>query len=561
MKTESTPFLQQTIRVLLLGGGDDTRWLVREWLVDLGEIHFQMGYCEGLEDEVFQRSCRSYDVLLLAYGADWREQCAIIRKLKSYLPTTPVVVLGDEGEDVAVKALHLGAHDYLQIKSLSPPLLVRAIRYAYERAAIEQDILAERNLLASVFESLPGTVYVKDTEGRYLASNPGHRMRIGESRLELVLGRTVHDFCPPDQARLYSELDRRVLDEGNSIINREELITMADGSYRWESITKVPLVMPDGSVRGVVGISFDITDRKLAEAKLKEANEEIEASRQRLAQALADLRRSHEDLQKMQDQMIEAEKFQSVGRLAAGVAHEVKNPLAVIKMGIDFLMSSKTPGDAVEGGSREVLSEMNRAVERAEGVVRELLDFAADRGLNLEVCQVNKLADKALQLVGYSLSKAGIAIEKDYARDVPPVCVDKGKVEQVLVNVLLNAVQAISHDGGRIILRTLCRQAGERMIDEGDRTGDRTRLPQREVVIEVEDNGCGIEQADLSRVFDPFFTTKPTGVGTGLGLSVSRRIMERHKGHMELINAPSGGAIAILAFPECQQADKISAQS
>ncbi len=543
----------QTIRVLLLGGGDDTRWLLREWLVDYGDIHFQMGYCAGMEDADFASSCGSYDVVVLACGDNWAEQKKLLRKLKARLPATPVVVLGEEGEDAAVEALHSGAQDYLQRGVLSPQLLVRAIRYAHERAVIDRDLLVERNLLSSVFESLPGTVYVKDTEGRYLASNPGHRKRIGEPRLEQVLGRTVHDFCPPEQARLYSELDRRVLDEGEAVHNREELMTMPDGTRRWESITKVPLLMPDGSVHGVVGISYDITDRKLAEEKLKEANAEIEASHQRLVQALADLRRSHDDLQRMQDQMIEAEKFQSVGRLAAGVAHEVKNPLAIIKMGIDYLMRAT---DSCGGSGRAVLEEMNKAVERAEAVVRELLNFAADRGLDLEVCSVNALVDKALQLVGYSMHKAGIQIERDFAEDLPPVCVDTGKIEQVLVNVLLNSVQAISHDHGRIILRTRCRQAAERALDEGDRAGRRVRRAKREVVVEVEDNGCGIKQEVLHQVFDPFFTTKPTGVGTGLGLSVSRRIMERHQGSMDLVNSPAGGAIAILVFPECTSPDK-----
>lgn len=337
-----------------------------------------------------------------------------------------------------------------------------------------------------------------------------------------------------------------MLDEGVEILNREEIVTLPDGSQRWESITKVPLRSPDGSVWGVLGISYDITDRKQAEEQLIEANREIEESRQRLVQALADLRRSHDTLQRMQDQMIEAEKFQSVGRLAAGVAHEVKNPLAVIKMGIDYLRG-ELPAD--NEPARLAIGEMNRAVDRAEGVVRELLDFAADRGLDLIESDVNALVDKALLLVGYSLGKAGISIRRDYGDGIPPVLVDVGKVEQVLVNVLLNAVQAITHDHGRIIVRTRCRETARPDAGEGDRSGLNVRRGAREVVIEVEDNGCGIAEDDLRYVFDPFFTTKPTGVGTGLGLSVSRRILERHHGRMDLKNAPDGGAVAILVFP------------
>lgn len=193
------PSSRQTIRVLVVGGATETLWLIREWLVNSADLHFQIGRCADPADPVIAKMGGSYDVLLLAAEEDWPVQRRHLSHLKTILPATPVVVLGDENEEVAVEALHAGAHDYLRLASLTAPQLLRSVRYAFERSTIEREALVERILLSCVFDNLPGTVYVKDAEGRYLASNPGHRRRIGELRREMVIGRTVHDFCPPSR--------------------------------------------------------------------------------------------------------------------------------------------------------------------------------------------------------------------------------------------------------------------------------------------------------------------------------------------------------------------------
>ena len=409
------------------------------------------------------------------------------------------------------------------------------------------ELVPERDLLVSVLDNLPESIYVKDSAGRYLASNKQHRELLGECSPDQVLGRTIHDFLPEQTALALSELDRRVIDDGAEIIEREELVDTPDGGRRWKSITKVPLVMPDGAVRGVVGITRDTTARRMAEERLKTANRELEESRERLVQALADLRRSHDSLQQMQDQLIETEKYQSVGRLAAGVAHEVKNPLAILKMGTEFL-ARECGGERAE--LQSAIREMNEAIERAENIVRELLDFASNRDLNLEQVDINELVDKSLSLMGHTLSHSGVEVRREFAAGLPRLRVDAAKIEQVFVNILLNAVQALGRNGGELTVRTLVRPSTEVLTHGGGRSRSILRHSGRDVVVEIRDSGPGIARDKLGKVFDPFYTTKPTGEGTGLGLSVSRRIMQRHRGSLDLMNHPDGGAVAVISLPE-----------
>ncbi len=401
-------------------------------------------------------------------------------------------------------------------------------------------------LLASVIDNLPDCVYVKDLNGRYLASNRGHREIIGVQSLSEVLGKTVHDFLSPEMAEKVSELDRRVLEDGEEIYDREVLIELPDGSRRWESITKMPLILKDGSITGVVGVTKNITKRRHAEEKLLNANKELEASRARLVQVLTDLRRSNDSMKRMQDQLIEVEKHYSVGRLASGVAHEVKNPLAIIKSGLEFI-ESKVP--STTGDIHSAIEEMNHAINRAESIVRDLLDFASDRGLDLEECDINSLVEKTLSLMGYTLGHANIEVEREFTEDLPPTEIDRAKVEQVLINILMNAVQAIGPKGGNLKIRTFLSQAST-VQSEGEDMHGRFVLGHRLINIEIHDSGPGIPKDQLHSIFDPFFTTRATGEGTGLGLTVSRRIIQQHRGTLDMTNHPDGGAVAIITLPQ-----------
>lgn len=391
----------------------------------------------------------------------------------------------------------------------------------------------ERKLLRALIDHLPDYIYFKDADGRYVIDNTAHARFLKLENPGESVGKTVFDFFPPELATRYHEDDEAIVRSGQPLINREEPTVGANGQRRWLSTTKVPLWTEDGRPDGLVCIGRDITEQRLAQEKLREKNLE-------LARTVADLNRTNDELRAAQLQLIQAEKMQSVGRLAAGIAHEVKNPLAIIRMGIDYLASipaEENPDIA------SIVAEMKDGVSRADAVIQELLNFSASRDLDLTAVSLNDVLVRSLALIRYALTQPPVEIVQELAPDLPPVRIDQTKMQQVFVNAFINATHAMP-EGGTITVRTYVRTLSAQDVarEAGNRTGEKLREGQRMVVAEVDDTGSGIPAEKLSRIFDPFFTTKPTGKGTGLGLTVSRKIVELHGGEIELANRPEGGA-------------------
>ena len=396
---------------------------------------------------------------------------------------------------------------------------------------IEVELAAERNILRSVIEHIPDPIFVKDVEGRYMLDNAAHCTSLGATSRELVIGRTAFDFFPAEKAHGFKEDDDRVVTSGQSMVNQEECVPDAAGHRRWLLTTKVPIFNPEsGAVERLVCIRRDITQMKEAEEQLKKTNGE-------LSLALINLKHASEELRSIQLQLIEAEKMKSIGRLAAGVAHEVKNPLAIITMGVDYLAGMETGDKNV----KEILQEMRAAVRRADKVIRGLLDFSAPRQLEVEDEDLADIISHTLMLVRGEMTGQKYKLMSEIQPNLPTLRLDRMKIEQVFINLITNALHAMP-DGGALTLRVYTKQLtgmGENLAgtaSEAFHAGDQV------VVAEIDDTGSGIPEAKLGKIFDPFYTTKPTGKGTGLGLTVTRSIIDLHGGTIEISNRPEGGA-------------------
>ncbi len=287
-----------------------------------------------------------------------------------------------------------------------------------------------------------------------------------------------------------------------------------------------------------VALKAEIVERRRAEENLTQANVELAKRREELLRALADLQQSHVELKTTQMQLIEAAKLESVGRLAAGVVHEVKNPLTIIGMGMDYLASTVSAGGGA-GEQAAVLKDMRDALDRASGIVTGLLDLSAPRDLQVSPEDLNGIIERSLGLVKHALTKNHIALVKELRADLPPLPLDKNKIVQVFVNVFINAVHAMPK-GGTLTVRTCPAEEAE----AGQRPGE-----VHWIVAEIDDTGVGIPPENLAKVFDPFFTTKPAGEGTGLGLSVVRQIIGLHGGTISLDNRAEGGVRVTIRFP------------
>jgi signal transduction histidine kinase len=249
----------------------------------------------------------------------------------------------------------------------------------------------------------------------------------------------------------------------------------------------------------------------------------------RLRQTNQQLLQAHEELKNAQMKLIQTAKLESIGRLAAGLAHEVKNPLAVIQLGVDYLTSTtkaEASRDAVE-----TIQEMADAVQRADTVIKGLLNFSRSEKLALVSMDLNSVIEESLVLVRHEFTKHNISLEKNLAGGLPQVGLDQGKVKQVFINMFMNAIQAMGSDGS-LTVKTSVRPA------------------DKSVGVQIEDTGSGIPEDKLDKLFEPFFTTKPVGSGTGLGLSVSKNIIELHGGTIKIGNRTDARGVAVtITFP------------
>ncbi len=280
--------------------------------------------------------------------------------------------------------------------------------------------------------------------------------------------------------------------------------------------------------------------------ELGEARQKLERQSEELRGALEDVTQSHEQLRKAQMELLQAEKLQSVGKLAAAIAHEVKNPLAVMKIGLQWLADSALSDPEQRN---LVLAEMTDAVERAGLVIGDLLNLAAPKVIELKPESVNGVIEKTLRLVKHEVATSKVRIVRELADDLPLCHLDANKILQVLINLIVNACHAMPQGG----VLTVGTSKKVMESDDGDFKMDglpasRFHAGDTLAVVEIRDTGTGIPPDALAKIFEPFFTTKPAGQGTGLGLPVARQIMNLHGGTISVRNSAAGGVVVTLGF-------------
>ena len=306
---------------------------------------------------------------------------------------------------------------------------------------------------------------------------------------EEIINKSWFDLCAPEEMReerknLFEEVmagkKKEAEDYENSILTKsgEERI------IAWHNTT---LTDEKGFIIGTLSSGKDITERIQTEVEL-----------------------------------IRSEKLASLGQLAASVAHEVNNPLAGILIYITLLLKKYGEKKLQTGETENQLLKMKKELERTTRIIRNLLDFSRQSDPFIRPVEINKIVDAALLLVKHQISLENIKLEKKLEKELPLVLADFDQIQQVLINILLNATQAMP-EGGNLTITT--------SANEGIKIGESLKNTVR---IDIRDTGVGISKENLSKLFTPFFTTKERGKGVGLGLPVVHGIVERHKGKIEV---------------------------
>jgi len=410
----------------------------------------------------------------------------------------------------------------------------------------DADPIHERLLFNCLLENIPDRIYFKDEKSRFIAVSQAMAVLFGQDDPGKIIGKTDFDFFTKEHAQPAFDDEQQVMRTGQPIIGKVEKETLPDGRIGWALTSKMPLRDADGKIIGTCGISKDVTALITLENALEASNEDLSRHRTELEKALKDLGKAHENLKSMQQQLIEAEKSQSIGLLSAGLAHEIKNPLNILNMGVAYL--SSLPAVMQENAVADILKNMKDAVNRADEVISTLMDN--DPGhLKLANASLEGLLSESLAIVHEEISASKTSVVEDFVT-LPDLLLDRAKFERVLIGIMLNAVEAMEH-GGTLTIRTCAKQltAEEIARDPGGRSGRRFRAGDRVAVLEIQDTGPGIPHDAVSKIFDPFFTTKETGKGMGLGLTLSRKIIELHHGTIEIGNQKAGGVKVTILLP------------
>jgi C4-dicarboxylate-specific signal transduction histidine kinase len=237
-----------------------------------------------------------------------------------------------------------------------------------------------------------------------------------------------------------------------------------------------------------------------------------------------------QELKSARHALVHAEKLAALGQLVTGIAHELNNPLTAI-LGLSDIMRQEP---RLSDQQNRDLLEIGQHGERCRKIIQNLLHFARKRKPNKEPVQLSAVVELILELMRRDLAKANIAVARDIPESLPPAWADPGQLQQVVLNLVSNAMHAMEDAAdGRLLIRV-------------GRQEDR-------LTMSFTDNGCGIPEENLSRVFEPFFTTKPVGKGTGLGLSVSQGILAEHEGSIRVESRVGKGTTFFIELPVCRE--------
>ncbi len=355
-----------------------------------------------------------------------------------------------------------------------------------ELVETRKELVFERNKLKSIIECMhEGVVFVDSTNKSTLFNKAA--LQIQEEQSDHNMTPNLHFGSTETLAQISREFT-----EGNEAIERKD---QQIGEKHYENTYAAVRDVEDNYL-GTVLVSRDVTDRK-----------------------------------RMEQQLIFSEKMAAIGELAAGVAHEINNPLDGLLNCI--LRIQRNPKNIEQ--TKEYLDLMEEAIRRIEATIGKLLDFSRPHELTLTSINLNDIVNETIGLIEYGASEKGIQIEKDFQNNISLIHGDKHLLEQVILNLSLNAITAMPK-GGKLQFGT-----GELILDPF--------LAQPSVYVKVIDNGIGISNTSQDRIFDPFYTTQITEKGTGLGLSVSDRIIRQHQGVIEVESEEGLGSTFTVKLP------------
>ncbi len=435
------------------------------------------------------------DVVLPLHHDDMRTLLAKIHAGERQVPTREITVRDAAGKETPVEMdlILVRGSDHtwvmVQLRDITDRKRLERQMHTYQQeleAKVSErtrEIEETKQYLENLLENANDVIYTLDSEQCFTYVN--NKILSWGYAKEDLLGRPYLALL---SKRHRGRRLKSTLDIGVKQVYEVEVLTKS-GEPRSVMVSVSPLQAVDGEILGVLGIARDMTETK-----------------------------------KLEQQIRNSEKLASVGKLAAGVAHEINNPLG----GILNCLYNMRKGTLSPTRQEEYLASMEDGLRRVQRIVRQLLDFSQQHNPELALADINQVVNRVLLLTDHLFVPHRVRLETELAADIPEIMIDRHMMEQVLMNLVLNAIQAM-RSGGVLTISTVVEEA--------------------HCLVRVRDSGCGISSSVLPRIFDPFFTTKNEGEGTGLGLSVSLGIVERHGGRIMVESEVGRGTTFTVSIP------------
>lgn len=500
------------VKILLVDDDEDDYIITRDLITRIGYSRHELEWAGNYDDALTAIRRGAHDICLLDYRLGPRTGLELLRETQPFNDRPPVILLTGQGDRaIDVEAMGAGAADYLIKSQLNADVLERAIRYAIRDRCAQENLRRERDLISRIMETSPVGIVVADQSGKITFANHRAETILGltksilESHAAGVLDWPLADAEGNPLKDRTSPL-KEVLETGQPVHDVCHTVDFAGDRRTLLSVNATPLLDATRKIDGLV-VTIEDTTKRLA----------------------------------LESQLRQSQKLESVGQLAAGVAHDINNILTVIQGHAGLVLGAVAPDSATVHS----LKQIGTASERAAGLIRHLLMFSRKQVCQIKILDLNTLLRNLDSMLPRMLAEH-IALETRYQPGLPTIAADTSMMEQIIINLMVNARDAMPK-GGRLCIETAAVeisavQAGE---NPGARAGGFVRLT-------VTDTGCGMERKVLQRIFEPFFTTKEVGKGTGIGLSTVYGIVQQHHGWVEVVSEVGTGTSFKIFLPVAQ---------
>ncbi len=464
------------LKVLVVDDDEDDYFLTKELFKEFLHDNIQVDWAPTYSKAIAGLYDNSYHIFLVDYLLGAHTGIDFLTEARKANLNKPIIMLTGKGDQQTdFLAMENGAADYLVKNDLDAQKLERSVRYAFERFDHSKKLRESEEKFRRIFEQSRDVIYITDEAGNFLDANDSIKRFLGYTREELLDMNMIELYEDPNKRNLILE----AVKEHGEVIDFEKVLIAKDGRKKICLVSAGIHKEPSGKIL-FQGIIHDITKRRKAEQDLATA-----------------------------------EKLAVTGQVVRMIAHEVRNPLTNITLSLEQMESELKDGTDLD----IYFDIIKRNLNRINVLITELLNSSKPAELTFNKYSINKIVDDTIKDIEDRIKLKGIKVTKEYSSDLCDVNVDYEKIKIALLNIMVNAIEAVEDDKGELIVAT--------------------KAEDGKCVVEILDNGVGIPSEIIPKIFDPFFSRKASG--TGLGLSTTHHIIRSHKGVIDVTSEPNKG--------------------